>query len=591
MKRLYVVMLIFVSLVSFHCQKEVSYAGLPVDKNGVSADPVTATLQGNVVDENNVPATGVLIKVGNKTILTDERGYFRIIHASLDKTASVVIAEKTGYFKAYRTFQASDAANNIKIRLTKREAVGTISAGGGEVVLSNGAKIALPAGGVMKAAGGAYEGDVKVFAAFIDPTSAEIGTTMPGSFMADDASGKRVMLASFGMLAVELESPSGEKLQVATDKEAILTFPIPASLQQAAPASISLWYVDEKTGIWKEEGKATRNGNNFTGTVKHFSFWNCDISVPMVSLSFTLQNEKGLPFVHTSVRLKAFVNGGPSISYGFTDSLGKINGMVPAGQALTMEVLNDQCNQPVYTKTIGPFTASTDLGKITVTSVTNSIVMVTGKLVNCNGAAVTNGSALISFQNTSAYVSTDQNGVFSYVYVKCDDNPQTISVLGIDNETVQQGSSNNFSVTSSTLNTGTLNACGVSAAQFVSYKVDGTDYMIANSVADSLVAYSYAQQQPAGFVTFISGSNYAAGKIINVSFDHTKMEAGTYPVKALYLNQFGSVVPESSAKVVVTSYPQTSGQFIEGSFSGQFRDSLAQDPLHTFSGSFRIRKY
>lgn len=591
MKRLYAVILIFISLVSFHCQKEVSYAGLPVDKNVDSPDPVTATLQGNVVDENNAPATGVIIKVGNKNILTDERGYFRILHASLDKTASVVTAEKIGYFKAYRTFQATDAANSIKIKLTKREEAGTISASGGEVALSNGAKIALPADGVMKATGTAYAGDVKVFAAFIDPTSTDIGTTMPGSFMADDASGKRVMLASFGMLAVELESPSGEKLQVATGKEAILNFPIPASLQQAAPASISLWYVDEKTGIWKEEGKATRNGNNFTGNVKHFSFWNCDISVPMVNLSLTLQNEKGIPFVHTSVRLKTFVNGGPSISVGFTDSLGKISGMVPAAQSITMEVLNDQCNQPVYTKTIGPFTASTDLGKITVTSVTNSIITVTGKLVNCSGEAVTNGSALISFQNTSAYVSTDQNGVFSYVYVKCDNNAQTITVLGIDNKAVQQGSANSFSVTSSTLNTGILNACGVSAAQFVSYNVDGTDYMIANSAADSLVAYSYAQQQPAGFVTYLSGSNYPSGKIINVSFDHTKMEAGIYPVKALHLNQYGSVIPESSAKVVVTSYPQTSGQFIEGTFSGQFRDSLAQDPLHTFSGSFRIRKY
>jgi hypothetical protein len=591
MKRFYAFIFILVSLVSFHCQKEMSYAGLPNGHDTDSPDPVTATLQGNVVDENNAPATGVSIKVGNKSILTDERGYFRILNASLDKTASVVTAEKDGYFKAYRTFPATDAANHIKIKLTRRQSAGTIGASGGEVTLSNGAKIALSSNGTMKATGGAYSGEVKVFAAFIDPTSTGIGMTVPGSFLADDAAGRRVILASFGMLAVELESPSGEKLQVATDKEATLTFPIPSSLQQTAPASISLWYVDEKTGIWKEEGTAIRNGNNFIGHVKHFSFWNCDISIPTVNLSLTLQNEKGLPFVHTAVKMKGYVNGAPSVSYGFTDSLGVISGQVPAGQPLTMEVLNDQCNTPVYTKNIGPFTTNTDLGKITVTSAANSIVTITGRLVNCSGTPVRNGSALISYQNTSIYISPDQNGEFSLVYIKCDMNAQSVSVLGIDNEALQQGSASNFTVSSSVLDAGTLIACGVSSAQFLSYKVDGTDNLIAGQAADSLVVYTYQEQQPGpAYVTSVSGINYNTGKNISVSFSHAALAPGSFPVRALHVNQYGAVNVEPSSNITITSFPQAAGQFIEGTFSGHFRDSLGQDPLHTFSGSFRIRK-
>jgi hypothetical protein len=63
--------------------------------------------------------------------------------------------------------------------------------------------------------------------------------------MANDKDGKRVMLTSFGMMAVELEGASGEKLQIKSGSKAILTMPIPSSAQGSAPGSIALWSVDE----------------------------------------------------------------------------------------------------------------------------------------------------------------------------------------------------------------------------------------------------------------------------------------------------------------------------------------------------------
>lgn len=54
--------------------------------------------------------------------------------------------------------------------------------------------------------------------------------------MANDKDNRRVALKSFGMMAVELESPSGEKLQIAKDNTAKLTIAIPASLQSSAPS-------------------------------------------------------------------------------------------------------------------------------------------------------------------------------------------------------------------------------------------------------------------------------------------------------------------------------------------------------------------
>ena len=121
--------------------------------------------------------------------------------------------------------------------------------------------------------------------------------------MADDRNNNRVTLASYGMIAVELESTAGEKLQIATGNSATLTMPIPSSIQSSAPATIALWSVNEQTGIWKEEGTATRSGSNYVGTVSHFSFWNCDISIPAVNLSMTIKDEHAVPLVHAHVRL------------------------------------------------------------------------------------------------------------------------------------------------------------------------------------------------------------------------------------------------------------------------------------------------
>lgn len=554
--------------------------------------PVTATVQGNILDENGDPAAGVTVKAGNKNAITDAKGYFRIINASLDKSASLVTAEKTGYFKAYRSFSASKAANHIVIKLTKKQLSGVISAAGGEITIDNDAKLSLPANGVVKAAGGNYTGDIKVYAAYIDPTAADIGATVPGSFMADNAASQRVILASYGMMAVELESAAGEKLQIASGKLAKLTMPIPASILSSAPASISLWYIDEATGLWKEEGKASRSGNNYIGEVKHFSFWNCDIGLPTVMLSVTLKNGEGLPLVHTQVKMTAVMNGAPAFSYGYTDSLGKVNGLVPADQSLKLDVLSDVCSTPVYTTTLGPYSTGTDAGTITVTSAGTSITTIQGKLVNCTGTPVTAGTAIVNLGNSSFYVNTNLNGEFALAYVKCDNSPSVLSVIGMDKDKQEESSLLTFPLNAPVTNTGTITACGTSSAQFFNYRIDGVEFTFTNITAlDSLEAFSYLDQQPTPhYVNYLTATSYAEAKRISFSFHSPTQAAGTYAITSLTANQYSMANVVVPTTVTVTGFPQSAGSFYEGNFAGQFRDSLGQDPIHTISGSFRIRK-
>jgi hypothetical protein len=590
-KLLYPFLFVFISIIALNCQKELSFPG-EGNTSGNSLAPIKATLQGRVLDENNQPAAGVVVRAGGMSVTTDAKGYFRIIKAPLDKNASLVIAEKSGYFKAYRTFQATAGANHVVIKLIKRSLAGTISASGGEVILTNGAKIALPANAVVKAAGSStYTGNINVYAAYIDPISSDIGQTVPGSFMADDKDGKRVTLASYGMLAVELESASGEKLQIASGKTATLTSPIPSSILSAAPATISLWYVDEQTGLWKEEGSAVKNGNNYVGEVKHFSFWNCDAGFPGINLSFKLVDAQNTPMIHVSARLTRSTGGWWPTAYGYTDSMGIVSGLVPTGETLLLEVLND-CGNPVYSQNIGPFSQNTNLGSITVTTTTSSLLTISGVVVNCTGAPVTNGVAIVNYDGWPRYVSTGSNGAFSLTFLRCTGSPATCDITAVDNTAQQQGSAT-FAVTGPALNTGNIIACGTSAAQFINYTFDGVNYSITSAEApDSIYAFTYPTGTPVVYSNDIMGFKYSLNRNIRVRFTSPAQVPGIYPIEFVSVQDFtwGTTMIAPST-VTVTSFPASSGGFFEGSFTGSFRDSLATSPVHTINGNFKVRRY
>src|SRR4030095_7718392 len=169
------------------CQKEVKYIGSGDAGTAVFPNPLRANLQGNVLDENGQPAENTTIRVGSQTATTDSKGYFRINSVVLDKNATLVTAEKIGYFTAYRCFSATSGTNQVVIKLTKKSLSGTVSAtNGGEVNFNQGTKISLPENGIVKASdNSSYTGTVDVYASYIDPAAADILERVPGSFMAN----------------------------------------------------------------------------------------------------------------------------------------------------------------------------------------------------------------------------------------------------------------------------------------------------------------------------------------------------------------------------------------------------------------------
>ena len=587
MKRVHIILLALISILAFNCQQEIKI-DLNNPGNPTAPAPITATLQGNIIDENDQPAMGVTVKVGSKSAITDAKGYFRIPGAALDKNLSLVTAEKSGYFTAYRTFSATSGVNYVAIKLIPQQLSGTItSSSGGEVTLTNGAKISLPADAVVKSGGSSYSGTINVFAALIDPTANDITLTIPGSFTGQNTNGSRGVLTSYGMIAVELRSTAGEKLQIKTGSSATLTMPIPATMAATAPATIPLWYIDEQTGLWKEEGSASKNGNNYVGQVKHFSFWNCDAFNNAVLISMTLRTNENIPVVHAQVKLTR-PNG--NFSYGWTDSLGQVSGYVPSNEVLNMKVMSPYpCTDIIHSQNIGPFTQNTNLGVIIVNAASSpSLITISGRLLNCSAVPVTNGVALITYNNTVRYAAVNSSGVFTTTLLICSSGPSTCEIVGIDNGAQQQGPLTPITLVSPTTNAGDISACGTSAIQFINFNLDGTNYSINTSTPGDSITSNTVDSTTSVYV-YMNGFRASPATNITLSYSAPSATPGTYPIGFMYVQNMLAQFTGSS-NVVVTTFPTVVGGYHEGTFSAQFVDAQNPGPTHTITGSYRIRR-
>jgi hypothetical protein len=551
------------------------------------ATPVQALVSGIVTDENDAPVPNATVVIAGSNFNTDSKGFFSTNTLTLDKYISTVTVNKTGYFTAIRSFPANSGRNYVAIKLIPKTQVGSFSsATGGSVSLPNGSQINFVAAGIVsKTSGAPYTGNVRVFSAYIDPTASDILARMPGSLIGQDAS-NMYALTSAGMLAVELESDAGVPLQLATGKAAAVKLLIPASLQGTAPATMDTWSLDAR-GVWKKEGNATKNGNYYEFTASHFSYWNCDIPNSSIYLTLHVTNQNNQPLANTLVDIIPTMPGMIGHCGGLTDSAGNATAFVPANQVLQLSVkAYYACTTLLYTQNIGPYTANAN---VNIVSTINSLTQVTvqGTALNCSGAPVQSGTALIYSSNYNLHHVPIVNGSFSRTIYYC--SPiATIGVVAIDNAAQQQSNTVNVAVTGNTANAGTLNACGTVTGEFVNYTVDGTPYTINPATAGN---YLYTFVTP-GFSTNIVGGNQSGiPNYGSLSFVTPGTAIGTFTVRndSLSINNYSGAVRQPSASVTFTAYG-TTGQFIEGSFNIPFTHNSTGATIHSCTGSFRFRR-
>lgn len=471
MKKILQLLLVAIITVVSSCKKnEVTTTPDPIVPFD-NAKTITTVVAGKVTAQDGTALNNVEITIGTSTTVTDADGNFIIPKATLSEKAGFIKATKAGYFGGSRTIIAKEkVVNNVEIQLVKKTISGNFTnATGGTITVTTGGSVVFPANAVVTKSGAAYSGTVKVSAYFLDPTSSNCYREMPGDLRGINASNNEQVLTSYGMMAVELNGSNGEALQLATGKNATVTFPIAAATQSAAPTTIPLWFFDETKGMWVEQGSATKTGNNYVGTVSHFTWWNCDWGGGPLTYTATFVDQNGNPLSNYHVYFITSNGWGGGGGHGWTASDGSLTGNIPANTSIIVKVEGYCGNTPttIYTATVGPFTQNTNAGTITVTLPTSSkTISIKGSVVDCSNNPVANGYAIIKFNNKYYYINV-VNGLFNKTIVYCSTAPTgTATVDVFDLSTLKKNSTpSTLNITGSgTFNIGQIAACGVQTA-------------------------------------------------------------------------------------------------------------------------------
>lgn len=560
-----------------NCRKaELSHEG------GQNQSTITFSISGRVLDRSNDPVSGAQVKAGSVTTTTDVNGNFSLDNVSAKKDAAFVKVEKNGYFTGSRTFIAhAQTVNYVDIKLINKEVAGNFSAsGGGSVTLPAGGSITFQPNGIVDANGAAYSGSVAVSAFFIDPTVQGFTSIMPGDLRGITSANEERGLESFGMMAVELNTAGGQKLQLASGKKATIKFPIPAALLSQAPATIPLWHFDETDGMWKEQGSATKQGNEYVGEVSHFSFWNCDAPFQLVNFEATIKDQNGNAVVNAEVIIKKISDG--SLGCGRTDAAGKVSGKIPANESLEIKV-RDRCQNVLHSQNIGPFASSANLGTITVTVNPTTTVTITGTAVNCSNAAVTNGYVHVLLDGM-AFRSTVNNGNFSIAIQRCISTAANASVSVTDISSNQQSASSTLNVTSGTVNAGQISACGTSTSSYINYTIDGNQYALTHP-QDSIRITSFSSTQGSTIEGATKGAPYDY-----ISFTFPGATPGTYALQSVWvIANNANLRKDGTININITEFGTGPNSYVAGNFSGNLRDSMSTT-LHPITCNFRVKR-
>jgi hypothetical protein len=572
---------------TFHDQR---YFPQPGDTTDITGKVVQSVI-GFVTNENGLPVSGARVVAGTKTASTDAAGRFQIDNVFLSKDAGFIKVSSNGYFDGYRTFVGIENQETfVRLQLVPKQNTGNISAtSGGTVTTTDGASVTLPANAVVNATTNiAYSGTIHVAAHLYKQTDiSQFTRMMPGDQRGIDADAHLRLLKSYGMLAVELTGDAGELLQIATGKEATITTPIPSALVADAPPVIPLWSFDVSNGLWKEESTTIKNGTSYTGKVAHFSFWDGASGVPVVNLKAKVVNvaSQAIGNIFICIRRADDPNTGTSA---FTNNQGTVSGAVLANTALVMEVYT-VCGgiNLVYSQNINTTNSDVDLG--TITANLGDLVTVTGTVVDCNNAPVTDGWVIMKIANVTWRMPVD-NGNINFSTTTCSNMSSTYTAVNWGGS--QQSLSRNITLVAGVNNLGTIQACGVSTVGFLDYSIDNGPTIHLTPERDIQKMIASFDGLSTNIITIDRDGNaqpnmafeFDGGSSIGTAHAATLFASRGFPTGRA--NTFNA--PYTPLAVTITEFGETGG-FIAGFFEGHVQDE-GDLTDHLVKCSFRVRR-
>jgi len=409
--KLYKITLSFLFLLVFFsaCRKD----DLVIDEQPIPNPTVKFEINttGEVYDLQGEPIKNAIVTLGDNITQTDDNGFFDVTGLA-NESKAVVSVEKEGYYSGHPVFYPEEGTGqHVKVQLMERLVSGTVTTSD-RVVNVDQHQVDFTNATFKDVSGNPYTGNVTVFATYLDPTDDNLQQYMPGDLVGVNTDNEEQLLKSYGMLNVELEDDMGNPINI--DGEAEMTMEVPIELIGQAPTTIPLWYFDEPSGNWIEEGEATLVGNQYVGTVTHFTLWNCDAPFDLVNIYGTVNTSLDPSAFHIRVTRPNGDDNTTPLNEG-----GRFQGKVPANEVLTLEVI-DFCGNALVSESIGPLSVETNVGTFDLSGISTTTITVSGTAIDCDLNPITNGYAMVSTGNGyTEFLNLDNDGAFSGTLVWC----------------------------------------------------------------------------------------------------------------------------------------------------------------------------
>lgn len=306
---------------------------------------------GVVHDADGNALSDVSVITGNQRVTSDENGLFSFTEIGAVNERGVFYFSKEGYFDIVRSFEQSREQFEVVMYPKGNSTVTaseTFMALEGKDMEVSGMKVEIPASSLVDESGNVYDGQVQADMIYMNPNDEHFADMMPGGdLVAIRSDNSSTQLVSYGMVGVTLKGSDNKELQLKDGERSTITFPIPEGMDNDIPETIPLWHFNEKAGIWVESGEAVRQGNEYVGTVGHFSFWNLDSpnNRGMVEVTVTNPGKDG-PIPVQAVKIHI----GQSVTY--TDSKGSCSLSVPANTSIVVFMDYDLPMTPDYRRIV-----------------------------------------------------------------------------------------------------------------------------------------------------------------------------------------------------------------------------------------------
>lgn len=267
------------------------------------APPAIGKVAGRALaSADGAPIAGATVTAGGKTATTAADGSFTI--EGVPASSRVVVKfSSADYLDAIVPVAVSDKQTvSAQASMVRAAAASVIDAASNATVTApnSTAAVDLAASSLVDAAtGAAATGNISVRVTPIDPAADP--SSMPGDYRTS----ANTTIESFGAIKVQLQDAAGRKLDLKAGSTATIRIPL-SSRSGTPPASIPLFYMDEATGNWVQEGTATLQGTApnryYEGTVSHFTFWNADIVADTIFVHGCVNDATGKPVANAQVR-------------------------------------------------------------------------------------------------------------------------------------------------------------------------------------------------------------------------------------------------------------------------------------------------